>query len=79
MVIVYVGDDLTVRYRLTRHDPGDPFDQITVYTGAVLKNGKTEIFYDSPQSETCVRALFPHAGATPCWYLRKHNIKVVGS
>lgn len=79
VAIAYVGDDLTVRYRLMRHDPRDPFDHVTVYVGAVLENGKTEIFDDSPQTETCVRALFPHAGATPCWDLRRHNVTLVGS
>jgi len=36
------------------------------------KNGKTQFIFDPPAPETCVHALFPHAGMQPCWYLSRH-------
>lgn len=36
------------------------------------KNGKTQFIFDPPAPETCVRALFPHLGMQPCWYLSRH-------
>jgi len=42
------------------------------YTAVLQKNGKTNLTFDPPQPWTCVHALFPHAGALPCWYLSRH-------
>ncbi len=51
-----------------------PYDSVIVrhYYAVTLKNGKTEFIFDPPASQTCVNALFPHAGLLPCWYLRRH-------
>ena len=42
------------------------------YYAVLQKNGKTQFIFDPPQPEACVNALFPHAGALPCWYLTRH-------
>jgi hypothetical protein len=42
------------------------------YYAVLQKNGKTQFIFDAPQNWTCVKALFPHGGALPCWYLQKH-------
>jgi hypothetical protein len=45
-----------------------------------LKNGATEYELDARQpKETvkCVRALFPHLGYSPCWYLRQNSQKPI--
>jgi hypothetical protein len=42
------------------------------YYAVLQKNGKTTFTFDPPQAWTCVRALFPHAGSLPCWYLSRH-------
>jgi hypothetical protein len=42
------------------------------YYAVLQKNGKTQFIFDPPQAEACVNALFPHAGALPCWYLIRH-------
>jgi len=76
LVLTYVVDDLSVRYRL-RGDGTDALDEVSVYYGTRLKNRSIEIFYNRPMTETCVRALFPHLGRTPCWYLRRHPVKLV--
>jgi len=52
----------------------DPYGSVVVrHSYAVLqKNGKTQFIFDPPAPETCVNALFPHAGMQPCWYLRRY-------
>lgn len=77
LILLYVGDDLFVRYRLGRGIVGDPLETVTVYYATRLKNGKVEIFYDSPATEVCARALFPHMGYRPCWYVRRTKVKLV--
>jgi hypothetical protein len=77
LALVYVVDDLAVRYRLTRGSAYDPLDAVSVYYATRLKNKAIEIFYHEPVTETCVRALFPHLGHAPCWYLRRHTVRLV--
>ena len=77
VVLVYVADDLSVRYRMTLRRANDPLDTVTLYVATKLKNGQVEIFYNQPVTEVCVRALFPHLGHTPCWYVRRATLKLV--
>ncbi len=73
--MVYGGDWLLVRYRSWRDR--DVFGSITVTVVYVIheKNGKTVYQYDPPQDQSCVHALFPHFGYSPCWYLSRHTEK----
>ena len=50
------------------------YGSVTVnhYYAVLQKNGKTQFIFDPPQPQTCVNALFPHAGWLPCWYLTRH-------
>ena len=75
VLIVYAADDLSVRYRVARHL--DPFAAVTIqpYYAIHRKNGKTEYDFAPPQSQLCVRSLFPHLGYAPCWYLERHAEK----
>jgi hypothetical protein len=52
----------------------NPYGSVTVdhYYAVGEKGGKTEFIFDPPQPQTCVHALFPHAGFSPCWYLSRH-------
>jgi hypothetical protein len=70
-LIAYVVDYGVFRYRLAKNAA---YGQVTVttYDAVLQKNGKTEFLFDPPQAETCVNALFPHAGFSPCWYLQRH-------
>ena len=77
VVLFYVGDDLVLRYRLAYGSAGDALETLTVYYATPLKNGKVEIFYDTPATEVCARALFPHMGYRPCWYARRTKVKLV--
>lgn len=73
--VVYVGDALILQYRLAR---GGGTEALTVYVATRLKSGKLEIFTDRPQTEICARAIFPHYGYRPCWYVRRSGgVKVI--
>ena len=52
----------------------NPYGAVVVRRSyAVLqKNGKTQFIFDPPTLEACVKALFPHSGMQPCWYLSRH-------
>lgn len=73
LVIVYVGDDLSVRYRIPKGR--QPLGTVTIqrYDAIPEKNGKTEFAFENPVIQTCVYSLFPHLGYQPCWYLGRHS------
>ncbi|HZF06979.1 MAG TPA: hypothetical protein VE932_21765, partial [Patescibacteria group bacterium] len=57
---------------------GGALQTMTVYLATRLKSGKLEVFTDRPQTEVCARALFPHFGYRPCWYVRRSGgVKVI--
>jgi len=70
---VYVVDYAVFRIRVARN--WNPFGSVTVlpYTAVQLKSGKTSFIFEPPQPQTCIHALLPHAGYTPCWYLTRHR------
>jgi len=72
--LVYLGDDLWARYR------GRPVEQMIVGRLYAEVNHFNELEYSvgTPVMETCVDALLPHFGHTPCWYLRRHDIRQIG-
>jgi hypothetical protein len=74
-LIVYAGDYLSVRYKIPKSR--DPFSTVTIqpYYAIHEKNGRTEFDFAQPESQACVRSLFPHFGYTPCWYLKRHTDK----
>jgi hypothetical protein len=37
------------------------------------KNRSTEYLLGDLEDRTCVHALFPHSGYSPCWYLSSHK------
>jgi len=75
--LVYAGEDLLLRYRRAHGPASAVFDRITTYEAGEVKGGKLEFYFDQPGVELCVRALFPHFGDAPCWYARRHTIKVL--
>jgi hypothetical protein len=74
-LITYLGDYLSVRYKIPKGR--DPFSTVTVqpYYAIHAKNGRTEYDFAQPQSQVCVRSLFPHLGYSPCWYVKRHTDK----
>lgn len=61
-------------FRLRVASDRDPYGSVVVshYYAVLQKNGKTQFIFDPPAPQTCVNALYPHAGMQPCWYLRRH-------
>jgi hypothetical protein len=47
--------------------------QVEEYLSTPLKGAKTEYDYMGTATVSCARALFPHAGAPACWWLRNHR------
>ncbi|MFZ3332484.1 MAG: hypothetical protein WA197_17750 [Candidatus Acidiferrales bacterium] len=78
LVIVYACDYGLLRFRMSRTNGAGALGTVTSYYGTALKDGKLEIFTDQPQTETCVRSLFPHSGMRPCWYASRNNVKTIG-
>lgn len=78
LVIVYAGDYGLLRFKMSRNNGSSALGTVTSYYGTALKDGKLEIFTDQPQTETCVRSLFPHSGMRPCWYASRNNVKTIG-
>lgn len=75
LCVVYVGDYLSVRYKIPKGR--DPFSTLTIqpYYAIHEKNGKTEYDFAQPENQVCVRSLFPHFGYNPCWYVKRHTDK----
>jgi len=72
--LLYLGDDLYARFR------GRPVEHIKVGRVYAAVNHYNQVEYSIGPSaiETCVEALMPHFGYTPCWYLRQHTIQQIG-
>ena len=80
--VVYAADYAVVRLRAAYPRLGRAFDSVQMERlyAIALKNGRTEYQLDAQQPEvtvTCVRALFPHLGYNPCWYLRRNSQKPI--
>ena len=71
-VLTFVVDYAVFRVRVAAN--WNPYGSVTVdhYYAVAQKSGKTQFIFDPPQAQTCVHALFPHAGSLPCWYLVRH-------
>lgn len=71
-LVAYAADYAVFRFRLGTNAA---FGQMTVssYDAVQQKNGKTVFMFNPPEPQTCVHALFPHAGFVPCWYLQRHT------
>jgi hypothetical protein len=73
LVLAYAADYIQLR------SSQNPTSTVSIkrYYAVGLKNGKTEMYYAEPENEACVNAIFPHLGYSPCWYLRRHNMKEI--
>jgi hypothetical protein len=74
-LFTYGGDYLSVRYKIP--NGRDQFSSVTIqpYYAIHEKNGRTEYDYAQPQTQVCVRSIFPHFGYSPCWYVNRHTDK----
>jgi hypothetical protein len=76
-IALYAGDYLLLRSRIAMRGANAATSTVTIFYAATLKDGNVNVFYDQPETQTCVRSIFPWLGYQPCWYLRRHAIKVV--
>ena len=70
---LYLGDYVSVRYRIPGNREQFANIQVQRFYAVQLKGRKTEYMYDEPETRKCVNSLFPHLGATPCWYAVRHK------
>jgi hypothetical protein len=76
-IALYAGDYLLLRARIAARGADAATSTVTIFSAALLKNGKFSVFYDQPETQTCVRSIFPWLGYQPCWYLKRHPIKIL--
>ena len=77
--ICYAADLVWFEYRVRNAKPNDPLERVTFYYATAMKNGKVEVFYGQPQTETCVHSIFSHAGYRPCWRFNRSGIQRVSA
>ena len=75
--IAYLGDSLYIRHKVAGSNSAAALGNVRFYYATKLKNGKLNIYQDSPQTEVCVHALFPHYGYKPCWFASRNTVRVV--
>lgn len=82
LALLYACDYAAVRLRAAFPRLGPAYDSVQMVRlyAIPLKSGRIEFELDARQPEvtlTCVRALFPHLGYNPCWYLRRNSQKPI--
>jgi len=67
-VLTYLGDSAIFKLR------GSPQSTVTVnlFQTVPLKGNKEEYDYLDSQQQSCAESLFPHAGLSACWLLRRN-------
>jgi hypothetical protein len=70
-IVLWLGDWAVFSVRSAR---GNGYDTVQVqqFLSTALKGNKEEYDYLGTAQVTCARALFPRAGAPPCWWQRRH-------
>jgi len=74
LLLLYLGDYLVLRYRITRNT-GLESMTIQRYYAVKQKDGTTQFMFTDPQGQSCVNSWFPHMGYAPCWYLNRHRTR----
>ena len=75
LVILYLGDYASFRVRMMHPKSADPLESIRALRVLAIpeKNGKISYEVDQvnpEQTVKCVHSIFPHAGYSPCWYVK---------
>ncbi|HEY6448599.1 MAG TPA: hypothetical protein VIY53_19245 [Acidobacteriaceae bacterium] len=71
-IVLYLADWVIFTVRAARGG-GYGTVQVEQYLSTALKGNKQEYDYLGTVQVTCARALFPHGGAAPCWWQRRHT------
>jgi hypothetical protein len=75
--LVYATDFVWFEFRIHTAKPNDPLETVTFFYATGVKGGKVEVFYDQPQTQICVHAIFPHRGYRPCWRFNRSHIELI--
>jgi hypothetical protein len=77
--LTYAFDWISFTYRMKRAKPGDPLEDVTIQRVYAIpqKNGKYSFSLAPSETITCGHAIFPHAGYSPCWYVRRQDGKPI--
>jgi hypothetical protein len=75
LALTYCADYLWFRIRMIHPRPADPLESLKAVRLLAIpeKGGKTSYKIDQQNPEqtiTCVHSWFPHAGSSPCWYVK---------
>ncbi len=75
VALAYIADDFSVHRRMAHRTKTDPLETTQVRTlyAVPRKDGKAELDFGDPETQTCVHSLFPHLGYDPCWYTKRQN------
>ena len=79
MVLLYAGDYLVVRFKMSQPKFGSAFGSVRLQPiyAVAQKDGKSELYLDDPETDTCVHSIFPHFGDAPCWYLNHKKNEMI--
>lgn len=77
VILVYAADAAWVWLQIRKHRDPTRNVQVNVMLAIPLKNNRIEFAPGDTETQSCVRALFPHLGLEPCWYLERHTRKVI--
>jgi hypothetical protein len=74
-VLIYAADSIYFRGRMIHPQPADPLETFTAPRLYAIgeKGGKVDYEIDAQNPEqtfVCAHSWFPHAGYSPCWYLK---------
>jgi len=70
---VYAADYISIRLRIPNGRAQFGSVQVQRYYSVKLKNQRSELMFQPPESQPCAYSLFPQLGASPCWYVKRHT------
>jgi hypothetical protein len=76
-IVLYAGDYAVLRYRIARGGSNSVLSTLTILYAAPIRGDKLSVFSGQPETQTCVRSIFPQLSYTPCWYARRHTFRVI--
>lgn len=74
---VYAADAAVLWLRAASHSPPTGSVSVGVTLAVPQKSGRTEFIPGGTAAQACVRALFPHLGLDPCWYVERRAQRIV--
>lgn len=72
LLVLWAADWAVFAWRAAHGEAYAPV-QVQEYLSTALKGNKNEYDYLGTTQVNCSRSLFPHGGANPCWWQRRHT------